>query len=108
MDWIKIFESTSDAEKVLTENQPKLLKVNGRSICLVKQNGRILAVQNNCTHSEGSLHLGKVNSLGNLVCPLHQRQYSLKTGREVDQRSADLECFPIRESAEGIFIAVQD
>ncbi|MBI1770191.1 MAG: Rieske 2Fe-2S domain-containing protein [Bacteroidetes bacterium] len=106
MDWIKIFESTSDAEKVLTENKPKLLRVNGRSICLVKQNGKIFAVQNNCTHSEGSLHLGKVNLLGDLVCPLHQHQYNLKTGREVDQRSADLESFPICESEEGIFIGI--
>jgi len=108
MDWIKIFESASDAEKVLTENQPKLLKVHGRSICLVKQNGKIFAVQNNCTHSEGSLHLGKVNLLGNLVCPLHQHQYNLKTGREVDQRSANLECFPIHENTEGVFIAMQE
>jgi nitrite reductase/ring-hydroxylating ferredoxin subunit len=106
MDWIKIFESTSDAEKVLAENQPKLLKVHGRSICLVKQGGKIYAVQNNCTHSEGSLHQGNINLLGDLVCPLHQHQYNLKTGREVDQRSSDLECFPIRESEEGVFIDV--
>src|SRR5258708_20917819 len=106
MDWIKIFESAFDGEKVLNENQPKVLKVNGRSICLVKQNGKIFAVQNNWTHSEGSLHLGKVNLLGNLVCPLHEHQYNLKTGREVDQRSAELECFPIRESDEGVFIGL--
>ena len=106
MDWIKIFESTSDAEKVLAENQPKLLRVHERSICLVKHGGKIFGVQNNCTHSEGSLHLGQMNSVGNLVCPLHQHQYNLMTGGEVDQRSADLECFPIRESAEGVFICV--
>ena len=106
MDWIKIFESTLDAEKVLAENQPKLLKVHGKSICLVKHNGKIFGVQNNCTHSEGSLHLGQINSLGNLVCPLHQHQYILTTGREVDQRSANLECFPIRESAEGVFVGL--
>lgn len=106
MDWIKIFESATDAQKVLTENQPKLLKVRGRSICMVRRGGRIFAVQNNCTHSEGSLHLGSINQLGDLVCPLHQYTYRLETGGEVDQRSANLECFSIRENAEGVFIGM--
>ena len=106
MDWIKIFESRSDAERVLAENQPKLLKVNGKSICLVRQDGKFFAVQNNCTHSEGSLHLGQINQLGDLVCPLHQHTYHLNTGQEVDQRSADLECFPIREGGDGVFIGM--
>jgi 3-phenylpropionate/trans-cinnamate dioxygenase ferredoxin subunit len=106
MEWIKIFGSTSDAGKVLTENQPKLLKVRGKSICLIRQEGKIYGVQNNCTHSEGSLHLGNINQLGDLVCPLHQHTFKLDTGREVDQRSADLECFPIRVGSDGIFILV--
>jgi len=106
MEWIKIFESVNDAGKVLTENQPKLLKVRGRSICLVRQEGKIYGVQNNCTHSEGSLHLGSINQLGDLVCPLHQHTFHLDTGVEVDQRSAELECFPIRVAEDGVFIGL--
>src|ERR1043165_5182250 len=108
MEWIKIFGSTSDAEKVLTENQPKLLKVRGRSICLVRQRDKIYGVQNNCTHSEGSLHLGHINQLGDLVCPLHQNTFKLETGREVDLRSADLECYSIRQSDDGVFVGIPD
>lgn len=106
MEWIKIFGSTSDAERVLTENQPKLLKVRGKSICIVRKEGKIYGVQNNCTHSEGSLHLGTINQLGDLVCPLHQHTFHLDSGREVDQRSADLECFTIREGTDGVFIGI--
>lgn len=106
MEWIKIFGSTADAENILLENQPKLLKVRGRSICLVRQQGKIYGVQNNCTHNEGSLHLGSINQLGDLVCPLHQHTFHLNTGQEVDQRSANLECFAIREGADGVFIGL--
>ena len=106
MEWIKIFGSASDAEKVLTENQPKLLKLRGRSICLVRRHDKIYGVQNNCTHNEGSLHLGSINQLGDLVCPLHQHTYHLESGREVDQRSADLECFAIRTGEDGVFIGI--
>ncbi len=106
MDWIKIFENSEVANSTLVENQPKLLIVRGKRICLVRHNGRVLAVQNSCTHSGGSLHLGTVNYRGEVVCPQHQYQFNLKNGRENGQRSSDLECFPVRESDEGVFILI--
>jgi len=106
VDWIKIFESVDMANATLLENHPRLLVVRGKSICIVKHSGKFLAVQNNCTHSGGSLSQGTVNYLGEVVCPLHQYQYNLKTGRECSQRSNDLECFPIKENEEGVFILV--
>lgn len=106
MDWIKIFENVTSADAALSEETPKLLIVHGKRICIVKHDGKILAVQNNCTHSGGSLCEGKINFLGEIVCPLHQYQFNLKTGRENGQRSNDLECFPIKESEEGVFILI--
>jgi len=106
MDWIKIFENPGVANTALTENQPRLLLVRGKRICLVKHDGKFYAVQNNCTHSGGSLSQGTINFLGEVVCPLHQYQFNLKTGRENGQRSNDLECFPIREDEGGVFILI--
>ena len=106
MDWIKIFESPESANAVLAENQPRLLIVRGKRICIVKHEGKFLGVQSNCTHNGGSLTQGTINYLGEIVCPLHQYQFNLKTGRECSQRSNDLECFPIRESEEGVFILI--
>jgi 3-phenylpropionate/trans-cinnamate dioxygenase ferredoxin subunit len=106
MDWIKIFENAEVANKILVENQPKLLIVRDKRICIVKRESKFFAVQNNCTHSGGSLSQGTINLLGEVVCPAHQYQFNLKTGRENGQRSGDLECFPIRESEEGIFILI--
>jgi nitrite reductase/ring-hydroxylating ferredoxin subunit len=106
MDWVKIFESSESANAALTENQPRLLIVREKRICLVKRDGKFFAVQNNCTHSGGSLSQGKINFLGEIVCPVHQYQFNLKTGRENGQRSSDLECFPVKETEEGIFILV--
>jgi 3-phenylpropionate/trans-cinnamate dioxygenase ferredoxin subunit len=106
VDWIKIFETVDAANNALIENHPRLLVVRGKRICIVKHSGKFLAVQNNCTHSGGSLHQGTINFLGEIVCPMHQYQFNLKTGRENGQRSNDLECFPIRESEEGVFISL--
>jgi len=105
MDWIKIFETPAAAENALPENLPRLLVVHGRRICLVRRQGKLFAVQDKCTHNGESLSKGTINYLGEVVCPLHQYQFNLKTGRECSQRSHDLECFAIRESEEGVFIS---
>jgi len=106
VDWVKIFETVEAAHRALIENHPRLLVIREKRICLVKHNGKIFAVQNNCTHSGGSLSQGTINFLGEVVCPSHQYQFNLKTGRENGQRSNDLECFPIKENDEGIFILI--
>lgn len=106
MDWIKIFETQAEAEGTLLENRPRLLVVRGQRICLVKHGGKLFAVQDKCTHNGESLSKGSINYLGEVVCPLHRYQFHLKNGRECAQRSNDLECFPIRESEEGIFMGV--
>jgi len=104
MDWIKIFESSAAANTALIENQPRLLLVRGKRICIVKHDRKLLAVQDTCSHNGESLSKGTINYLGEVICPLHHYQFNLKTGRECSQRSNDLECFPIRESEEGVFI----
>ena len=106
MEWKKIFETQSAAENALKENRPRLLLIGEKRICLVKTLGKILAVQNSCTHNGGSLHLGTINFRGEVVCPLHQYQFDLKTGREAGRRSADLELYPVKINDEGVFILI--
>ncbi len=106
MDWIKIFETRTAAEAALADNQPRLLLVRGQRICIVNRGGKFFAVQDKCTHNGESLSKGKVNFRGEVICPLHQYQFNIKTGRECLQRSNDLECYPIKEGEEGIFISI--
>ncbi len=103
---IKIFESTAEAKAALAENAPRLLIVYGKRICLVRHNEKIFAVQEACTHSGGALSQGKINYMGEVVCPLHGYQFNLQTGRESSERSNDLVCYPIHESEDGVFISL--
>ena len=103
MEWIKIFETRAAAERI-AENHPQLLIVRGQRICLVKRNGNLFAVQDKCAHNGESLSKGTINYLGEVVCPMHHHQFNLKTGRECAQRSKDLDCYPIKENEEGVFI----
>lgn len=106
MDWIKIFNNAQESNSILTEGKPRLLIVGSRRICLTRLNGRLLAVQDKCPHNGESLSKGSVNYLGEIVCPWHGYRFNLKTGRACAQQSSDLECFPIKENEDGVFIGI--
>lgn len=101
---MKIFSSTGQMESSLVVNQPRLLLVGGRRVCLVRTAERLLAVADRCPHNGESLSGGKVNYLGEVVCPLHGHRFNLLTGRASEQ-DPDLETFPTRIDAEGVYIA---
>lgn len=106
MEWVKIFGGSAEAAKRLTENKPQLLVVHGKRICLVKHDEQFYAVGDKCPHHGESLSKGMVNFAGEVVCPWHGHQFNIKTGREYQERDADLITFPIREEADGLYIGV--
>lgn len=106
MDWIKIFSSSDEMKKALALNQPRLLVVHSKRICLVRQDHELLAVGDSCPHNGESLSKGSVNYLGEVVCPWHGQRFSLKTGRECAERSRDLITYPVKEDIEGVFLAL--
>jgi 3-phenylpropionate/trans-cinnamate dioxygenase ferredoxin subunit len=93
-------------ESALTLNQPRLLLAGGKRICLVRTPERLLAVSDKCPHNGESLSKGRVNYLGEIICPWHGQRFNLVTGRESAEQSPDLETFPVRIDAEGVFLSV--
>jgi len=106
MRWIKIFADKNSALKKLEENKPKLLLIGEKRICLVMRELKFYAVSDRCTHHGESLSKGKVNFVGEIVCPWHGYQFSLQSGREWQERCADLVTFPIREEHDGLYIGL--
>lgn len=106
MIWTKIFASSEAMIQQLQENKPRLLIVNGKRICLVYREEKLRAIQDVCPHNGESLSKGAVNHIGEIICPWHGQQFSLKTGRECAERSPDAEIFLTKETGEGIFIGL--
>lgn len=106
MEWIQVFSSVAEAHEKLKENMPQLLVVNGISICLVRRQENLFALQNKCSHNGESLSKGSINFLGEVICPWHGYRFNLKTGRECQERSRDLITYQIKQNEEGVFIAL--
>jgi len=106
MEWLKIFESEEKANNKVKENTTQLLIVKGKRICLARHNGQFYAVQDSCTHQGESLSKGKVNFLGEIICPLHNYRFQLDTGHACDSSCGDLLTYAVKSSDSGFFIAV--
>ena len=106
MEWIKIFASDGELESALKIDQPRLLLVRGRRICIVRRENALLAVEDACPHNGESLSKGAVNYIGEIVCPWHGQRFNLITGREAAEQSRDLITYPIRQGPDGVFLGL--
>lgn len=106
MKWVKIFADKTAALEKLTENKPQLLIIGEKRFCIVLSKNSLYATSDRCPHNGESLSKGKINFAGEIVCPWHGYQFSLQTGREWQERCADLITFPIREEPDGLYIGL--
>lgn len=106
MEWIRVFSSVEEACDKLAENQPRLLVLRQLRLCMVRRGNDFYVVQDACSHNAESLSKGKVNHLGEIICPWHGHQFNLISGREIFERSADLKTFPVKVQDDGLFIGL--
>jgi nitrite reductase/ring-hydroxylating ferredoxin subunit/uncharacterized membrane protein len=71
------------AESDLPEGERRKVEIGGRRIFLVRQNGRIYALDESCTHLGGPLSEGKLED-GSVICPWHGSRFALADGQPLD------------------------
>ncbi len=101
---VKLFDSQAKAKEVLEHNQPRLVRLEDKEICLVRINEDLYAFQNSCSHMGEALHRGKINYLHEIVCPLHTYRFKITTGEEAHHRCMRLKTYPIVKLPDGVFI----
>ena len=105
----KIFtlgESKEQIDAMLPMFVIKKVKVGDRSIGLIRMEEQVYAFSSSCPHRGASLIEGSVNGIGELICPLHQYRFQLKTGKVMAGSCSDLEVFPCELSESGLKITV--
>lgn len=78
--------------------------VDGRVIAVFRQrDGQLFATQNVCPHRGGPLADGIIGA-GKVICPLHARQFDLKTGASVGGDCCAIQTYPIRVEGSEIIL----
>jgi nitrite reductase/ring-hydroxylating ferredoxin subunit len=105
MEWIRIFNSATEARERISMGKPQLVVIGEVRICLARVNESFFAVGDKCSHNGESLSKGKINFLGEIVCPWHGYRFSLQSGR-CAENYPDIPIFPIKENEDGFFIGI--
>ena len=99
--WIRVAEQAE-----LDDGQPCTVEVVGREIVLWRHTGRLHALDNRCSHSNGPLALGWLDG-DQVVCPWHGARFCLADGRPCSgPAETPVATYPVREEGRGVFIRV--
>jgi len=104
--WYKIADE--EAEIGFADNNIAVVEVKGKAICLGKWKDEIFAFAYTCPHAGALLAEGRIDMMGNVVCPLHHYKYNISNGRNVSGEGYYLRHWPVEAREAGIFVGLED
>ena len=105
-DWYKIAEHINELE--FAGNNIAVADLNGKKICIAKFRESVFAFAYKCPHAGGILADGFIDTLGNIVCPLHRYKYDMSNGRNISGEGYYLNHWPAEQREAGIFVGMED
>lgn len=101
MKWFKIDVSIPDHDIIFQ------VLVNGKKLCLIKNDGELYVIQNTCPHAGGILSGGWCKE-GHIICPVHRWGYDLNTGRGAEGQGDYIKTYPVELRADGIYVGFKE
>ena len=102
--WYKIAESISEIN--VGANGLATIDVAGKTITIGLHNNEVFACTQKCPHAGGILADGYIDSVGNLVCPLHRYRFNPINGRNTSGEGYYLKTFGVEIREDGIFVNI--
>ena len=101
--WIRVAERADVAD-----GRPRRVAADGEEIVVVRHAGRVHALDNRCTHTDGPLALGWLEG-DRVVCPWHGARFRLADGHPcAGPAERPVATYPVREEGGGVFVQVGD
>jgi nitrite reductase/ring-hydroxylating ferredoxin subunit len=94
-------------EKELEEGKLKRLSVEDTPILLIRQQGKIFAIDNRCPHQACSLSNGSLDGMA-IICPCHDWRFNLETGEYEDDPELKLMSYEWKVEAGKIWVKLNE
>lgn len=106
MDKYLVFESKEQAERTIPLNQIKKIRIDKQELCLAHTRNGFVAFEKSCPHLGEDLSKGKINSIGEVICPWHSYRFDLTLGDECENRCDGLQTFRTYWEGEQLYVFV--
>ena len=97
-NWVEVLKTDQ-----LDESKGTTVFVNERDIALYRYQGDFYALDNQCVHRNGQLGDGHMEG-ANVICPLHQWDYDVRTGISRYEAKEKVAVYPVRVSDDRVEI----
>jgi 3-phenylpropionate/trans-cinnamate dioxygenase ferredoxin subunit len=92
----------------LAEDTAMHVEVGHTPVCIVRSQGEILAMLDECSHAEVALSDGDVER-GTVECWLHGSRFDLRTGKPIGLPATEaVPVYPVRVDGDDIYVAVKE
>lgn len=95
------------AEADIVNGKQRVFDVSGRSILVLRSNGELFAIRNQCTHLNFALAGGR--QIGcEIICPAHGARFDIRTGKAVGGPAVDpVLVFEVRSRSDRIEVKIK-
>lgn len=90
--------------KIISEKSIKKVLVGEKNIAVTRIGSDFYAFQSFCPHRGASLIEGSINASNEIICPLHQYRFDIKSGQVKAGSCQDLEIYPTDLTDQGLEI----
>ena len=103
---IKLFSSPEEAKDEVPLGTSRKLAIKEKTYLLIHSSNGFAVSDYLCPHQNEPLNKGKMNAFNELICPLHEYRFNLKTGAESSGRCRSLTLYQIAVKTDGLYIEI--
>ncbi|MFD2201640.1 Rieske (2Fe-2S) protein [Shivajiella indica] len=95
-----------ELNRLVPQRQIKTIKLGENRICLSRNENSFFAFELLCPHRKADLSRGKISVNDEIICPLHEYRFDLKTGIVKNAQCQDLTIYRTELTEKGLKIMI--
>ena len=104
--WHKFANSESDLR--FSAGEVAEVSADGKPYCVARIGGQLHGFSHSCPHAGAPLSDGYLDRSCNLVCPVHNLKFNLRTGRDINNEGYKLKTYPVEVRPDGLYIGIEE
>jgi 3-phenylpropionate/trans-cinnamate dioxygenase ferredoxin subunit len=100
-----LYENLASVDEIPDEGTLAVRRSDGLPICLIKWQGQISAIADNCTHQDFEMALGDVLPDGTIQCAWHGARFDCQSGAvRQGPATSPVQTFPVRIDGKRVLV----